>query len=140
MDTKNVLMAIVLSTVVLIFWATFFEAPIVVQQEEQSQTLKNENSSTPSIEEIETSKEISRIEAIGSVDRVKLENNNIIGSISLEGGMIDVVARFVSDRICFFGMNGCMCPPRDEPPLVVAPNCFFFLGNQNWNGKTYERY
>ena len=33
------------ATVVLIFWATFFEAPIVEQQEEQSQTLKNENSS-----------------------------------------------------------------------------------------------
>ena len=32
MDFKNVLMAIVLSTIVLIGWATFFAAPIVEQQ------------------------------------------------------------------------------------------------------------
>ena len=32
METKNVLFAIVLSTIVLVFWATFFEAPIVKQQ------------------------------------------------------------------------------------------------------------
>jgi len=32
MDFKNVLMAIVLSTLVLVFWATFFEAPIIEQQ------------------------------------------------------------------------------------------------------------
>ena len=32
MDFKNVLMAIVLSTLVLIGWATFFEPPIVEQQ------------------------------------------------------------------------------------------------------------
>jgi len=35
MDFKNVLMAIVLSTLVLIVWATFFEAPIVEQQTNQ---------------------------------------------------------------------------------------------------------
>jgi len=31
METRNVLLAIILSTLVLIFWATFFEAPIVDQ-------------------------------------------------------------------------------------------------------------
>ena len=49
MDTKNVLMAVVLSTIVLIFWATFFEAPIVEQQEKQNQMTKNEQTSAPSI-------------------------------------------------------------------------------------------
>ena len=34
-------------------------------------------------------KKISRSEAIKSVKRIKLENNNIIGSISLEGAVID---------------------------------------------------
>ena len=89
MDTKNVLMAVVLSTIVLIFWATFFEAPVVEQQERQDQITKNESTSTPSIEELEASKKISRNEAIKNVDRVKLENANIEGSISLEGGIID---------------------------------------------------
>ena len=89
MDTKNVLMAVVLSTIVLIFWATFFEAPIVEQQEKQNQITKNEQTSAPSIEELETLKKVSRDEAIQNVDRIKLENANIKGSISLEGGDID---------------------------------------------------
>ena len=91
MDSKNVIMAIVLSTVVLIFWATFFETPVVEQQTTEKQITKTENTSTPSIEEIESSKKISRNEAINKVDRIKLENNNIKGSISLEGGIIDDV-------------------------------------------------
>ena len=91
MDSKNVIMAIVLSTVVLIFWATFFETPVVEQQTTEKQITKTESISTPSIEEIESSKKISRNEAINKVDRIKLENNNIKGSISLEGGIIDDV-------------------------------------------------
>ena len=89
MDTKNVLLAIVLSTLVLVFWATFFEPPPVERQVMENQITKSEESSLPSIEEIETSKKISRNESLGSVDRVKLKNKNIKGSISLEGGIID---------------------------------------------------
>ena len=89
MDTRNVLLAVVLSTIVLVFWAAFFEAPIVEQKPTEKQISKNENTSTPSIEEIEASKKISRNEAINKVNRIKLENRNIIGSISLEGGIID---------------------------------------------------
>jgi len=89
MDFKNVLMAIVLSTLVLVFWATFFEPPPVERQVAENQITKSEESSLPSIEEIETSKKISRNESLGSVDRVKLKNKNIKGSISLEGGIID---------------------------------------------------
>ena len=50
MEGKNVLMAIVLSTVVLIFWATFFEAPIVEQQAPEEQITKKQNDSSPSID------------------------------------------------------------------------------------------
>ena len=35
METRNVLLAIVLSTIVLIFWGTFFEAPIVEEPSEE---------------------------------------------------------------------------------------------------------
>jgi len=91
MEFRNVLLAIVLSTVVLIGWATFFEAPIVEQQPVENQKTNSENTSTPSIEEIESSKKISRSEAINKVKRIKLENDNIKGSISLEGGVIDDV-------------------------------------------------
>ena len=89
MEGKNVLMAVVLSTVVLIFWATFFEPPVVEKQITEEEITKSENDSSPSIEEIETSKKFNRDEAINKVNRIKLENNNIKGSISLEGGVID---------------------------------------------------
>jgi len=89
MDFRNVLFAIVLSTVVLIVWATFFEAPIVEQNTEINKTEKEESTSMPSIEKAETLKKISREEAISKVNRIKLENKNIMGSISLEGGIVD---------------------------------------------------
>ncbi len=91
MDTKNVLLAVILSTLVLIFWALFFEAPIVENEINKNEITKNEDKSTPSIVEIEKTKKISRNEAIKGVERIKLENENIEGSISLEGGVIDDV-------------------------------------------------
>ena len=91
MDTKNVLMAGILSTIVLIFWGTFFEAPIVKQETAEQSTTKENSTSTPSLDEEETKKNISRTEAISNTDRIKLENSNIEGSISLEGAVIDDV-------------------------------------------------
>ena len=91
MDSKNVLFAIVLSTLVLIFWATFFEPPISEKEISKNETTQNESVEAPSVEITEESKKISRNEAISNVDRIKLENNNIKGSISLEGGIIDDV-------------------------------------------------
>ena len=89
MDTKNVLMAIVLSTLVLVFWATFFEPPPVERQIVEDQVVKKEESSSPSIEKDKSSKKITRNEAIDYASRVKIENNNIKGSISLQGAIID---------------------------------------------------
>jgi len=89
MDSKNVLMAIVLSTLVLVFWATFFEPPPVERQIAEDQVTKSEEPSSPSIEKVEPSKKVTRNETINSVDRVKIENINIKGSISLQGAIID---------------------------------------------------
>ena len=89
MDSKNVLMAIVLSTLVLVFWATFFEPPPVERQIVEDQVTKSEELSSPSIEKVELSKKIARDDTIDSVARVKIENNNIDGSISLQGAIID---------------------------------------------------
>jgi len=89
MDSKNVLMAIVLSTLVLVFWATFFEPPPVERQIAEDQVIKSEELSSPSIEKVELSKKIAGDDTIDSVARVKIENNNIKGSISLQGAIID---------------------------------------------------
>jgi len=89
MDSKNVLMAIVLSTLVLVFWATFFEPPPIERQIAEDEITKSEEPSSPSIEKVELSKKITRDDTIDSVARVKIENNNIKGSISLQGAIID---------------------------------------------------
>ena len=91
MDFKNVLMAIVLSTLVLVGWATFFEAPIVEQQTTEKEITKNEDLSSPSIDEgeKEIKNEITRNDVINNTNRIKIENENIKGSISLQGAIID---------------------------------------------------
>jgi len=91
MDFKNVLLAIVLSSAVLIGWATFFEPPIVEQEFSKSKTEKNQETSSPSITDSgkDTKNEITRNEVINKTNRIKIENENIKGSISLEGAIID---------------------------------------------------
>jgi len=89
MDSKNVLFAVILSTIVLIFWSTFFEPPIVDQQVNESKITKNEDSSSPSIDDKEIKNEIVRTDSINKTNRIKIENRNIKGSISLQGAIID---------------------------------------------------
>ena len=89
MDTKNVLLAVILSTIVLIFWSTFFEPPITDQQINENKISKNENSSSPSIDNKEIKNEIVRADSINKTNRIKIENRNIKGSISLRGAIID---------------------------------------------------
>ena len=89
METKNVLFSVVLSTIVLIFWAIFFEPPVVEDQNVTNEIVKNEDSSSPSIDLKEEKNEVVRSNVINNTNRVKLENQNIKGSISLEGAIID---------------------------------------------------
>tara|TARA_A100001011_G_scaffold385558_1_gene459750 strand:- start:57 stop:1739 length:1683 start_codon:yes stop_codon:yes gene_type:complete len=94
MDNKNVFIAIALSMSVLLFWAAFFETPKQKNKSfSQNQEIKkNENNITPSIDNDLKVKVISREESINKSKRVKIENKNIIGSISLKGGLIDDVS------------------------------------------------
>ena len=91
MDFRNVLLAIVLSTLVLVGWATFFESPIVEQQTSENVIKENDNLSSPSIDEDEkeVKNEITRNDVINKTNRIKVENENIKGSISLQGAVID---------------------------------------------------
>ena len=91
METRNVLIAVILSTIVIVVWAALFEDSVVKQPANQNKVEKIENESTPSIDEVKKTPKISRDSAINSVERIKLENLNISGSISLEGAVIDDV-------------------------------------------------
>ena len=97
---RNVFVAIALSMSVLLFWGAFFETPKnQIEQKTNNQIQeKTENSitpsanQTPSINQLTVEKKVSRDESINNSDRIRIENENIIGSISLEGGLIDDIS------------------------------------------------
>ena len=90
MDTKNVVAAISLSAAVIVLYSLFFAPEPVQRAENLSEKDKIEkNSDAPSLDQAETFIKISRDEAINQEDRVAFENDNIIGSISLKGAIID---------------------------------------------------
>ena len=95
MDLRNVIFAIALSFAVLFGWSVIFETPQMEEQKKSQQTegyqkKDGQNSDTPSVN-VENTKvaSISRENAIDSGKRIKFENENVEGSISLKGGLID---------------------------------------------------
>ncbi|MDB9784438.1 membrane protein insertase YidC [Pelagibacteraceae bacterium] len=97
MDNKNVFIAIALSMSVLLFWGAYFEQPKPTENNLVQQNVKNKNEKTnnkiaPSINEVLKIESISREDSINNEKRIKIENNNISGSILLKGGIIDDVS------------------------------------------------
>ena len=88
MDTKNVIAAISLSAAVIILYGLFFAPPPKeINNLNQEKTVLN--SEAPKLDSSDKFIEISREDAIKESERVKFENKNIKGSISLLGGAID---------------------------------------------------
>ena len=90
MESKNVIAAIALSSAVIVLYSLFF---IPEQQTTNKNLAKKEkieqNSDAPSLEQKENEIKVSRVEALKQNKRVKFENDNIKGSISLKGAAID---------------------------------------------------
>ena len=90
MENKNVIAAISLSAAVIILYSLFFQPdPEVVKKNLAKQNNEVSNTDTPSLEKNENFIKLSREEALKENDRIKFENDNIIGSISLKGATID---------------------------------------------------
>ena len=92
MENKNVLMAVVLSTMVIIFWQFMYGDEYIELENKQiktEQTAKSEKPAAPSIANRKSEIKVSRSDAITETGRIKIENNNLIGSIALKGGLID---------------------------------------------------
>ncbi len=90
MDTKNVIAAISLSAAVIVLYSLFFAPePVETSKNLQSKNQIEKNSDAPSLEQKETIIEITREQAISQNERINFENDNIIGSISLKGAIID---------------------------------------------------
>ena len=101
MDNKNVFVAIALSMSVLLFLGAFFETPkkdnqnlktnSQIQQKTEDSITPNTNQA-PSINQVNVEKKLSREDSINKSNRIKIENENIVGSIYLEGGLIDDIS------------------------------------------------
>ena len=90
MENKNVIAAISLSAAVIILYSLFFQPdPEVVKKNLAKQSNEVSNTDTPSLEKNENFIKLSREEALKENNRIKFENDNIIGSISLKGATID---------------------------------------------------
>ena len=95
MDNKNVFVAIALSMSVLLFWGAFFETPKKPVNPKNNQKVEQKSGSSsiaPTINQPTIIKNISREDSIKKDQRVKIENNNIIGSINLKGAQIDDIS------------------------------------------------
>ena len=84
MDNKNVFVAIALSMSVLLFWGAFFETPRkpIDQKNDQDVERKVEqNSIAPTISQPQIVKKLTREESISNSQRVKIENDSILGCL-----------------------------------------------------------
>ena len=95
MDLRNVIFAIALSFAVLFGWSVIFETPQIEEQNKSQQTQRSQKtdkqtSDAPSVNfENNKALNISREDAINTGKRIKFENENVKGSISLKGALID---------------------------------------------------
>ena len=90
MDSKNVIAAISLSAAVIILYSLFFQPdPAVIKQNLTEQKKIANNTDTPSLDENKNLAKLSRKDALSENERIKFENNIIVGSISLKGATID---------------------------------------------------
>ncbi len=91
MDTKNIIAAISLSAAVIILYSLFFQPTTKEINNEISndENIVSNNSEAPSLELSKENIKLNRDDAIDAVKRIQFENNNIKGSISLKGALID---------------------------------------------------
>ena len=92
MESRNIIAAISMSAAVLILWSLFFAPepdPNQIKKDPIEKTKTVESSDTPSLDKNENFTKLTRKDALTEDNRVQFENNNIIGSISLKGAVID---------------------------------------------------
>ncbi len=103
MEGKNIVIAIALSLSVILFWEAFMTVPNkevnksynTQNQKKSSGELKNQdiaNEITPSVNQTKVSSVITREESINSSERIKIRNENLEGSLTLKGAIIDDIS------------------------------------------------
>ncbi len=89
-SNKNIIAAISLSAAIIVLWALFFSpSPEDREKIKQKRIDSVKSLDAPEIENSETNNLLSRKEALNKDKRIIFENDNINGSISLKGAIID---------------------------------------------------
>ena len=89
-SNKNIIAAISLSAAIIVLWALFFSpSPEDREKIKQKRIDSVKSLDAPEIENSETNNLLSRIEALSKDKRIVFENDNVKGSISLKGAIID---------------------------------------------------
>ena len=89
-SNKNIIAAISLSAAIIVLWALFFSpSPEDREKIKQKRIDSVKSLDAPEIENSETNNLLSRKEALNKDKRIIFENENVKGSISLKGAIID---------------------------------------------------
>ena len=89
-SNKNIIAAISLSVAIIVLWSLFFSPSQEDRERIKQKRIDSVKSlDTPSIENSQTEKLLSRKDALKKDKRVLFENSNVKGSISLKGAVID---------------------------------------------------
>ena len=89
-SNKNIIAAISLSAAIIVLWALFFSpSPEDREKIKQKRIDSVKSLDAPAIENSETNNLLSRKEALNKDKRIIFENDNVKGSISLKGAIID---------------------------------------------------
>ncbi len=97
METKNLIIAIVLSAVILIAWTYFIQGPQLAKQQAQQQAAQQTQQAQPAQQPAQPApaqpetgrKVVSRDEALKESPRVAIDTPRLKGSIALKGSRID---------------------------------------------------
>ena len=89
-SNKNIIAAISLSAAIIVLWALFFSpSPEDREKIKQKRIDSVKSLDAPAIENSEVNNLLSRNEALNKDKRIIFENDNVKGSISLKGAIID---------------------------------------------------
>ena len=89
-ELKNIIAAVALSIAIIVLYTLFFApSPEEMKQNKIKQEQVQKGSDTPSIDQNENFVKINRKEALKENNRIQFENNDVAGSISLKGAIID---------------------------------------------------
>ena len=89
-SNKNIIAAISLSAAIIVLWALFFSpSPEDREKIKQKRIDSVKSLDAPAIENSETNNLLSRNDALSKDKRIIFENDNVKGSISLKGAIID---------------------------------------------------